>query len=46
MKKKLYRNTFKFMCSNCGEFFHTVYEYCEKCGAQGTVHNTVKKDYK
>ncbi|MFX1389123.1 MAG: hypothetical protein ACFE9Z_03555 [Promethearchaeota archaeon] len=46
MKKKLFRQTYKFICSDCGEFSHTLYEYCEKCGSKGTVHDTVRKDYR
>lgn len=45
MKKKLFRDTYKFVCSNYGEFSHILYKYCEKCGTINTVHNAVRKDY-
>ena len=46
MKNKLYRMTYKFVCSDCGEFSHTLNKYCEICGALDTVHVAKKKDYK
>jgi rRNA maturation endonuclease Nob1 len=45
MDKKLFKNTYKFICSSCGEFSHTNRDYCEVCGKQDTIHKASKKDY-
>ncbi|MHA2185898.1 MAG: hypothetical protein ACXAAI_12965 [Promethearchaeota archaeon] len=45
MNKKLFRDTYKFVCSVCGVFSHSIHEYCEKCGAMNTFHSTIRQDY-
>ena len=42
---KLFKKTFLFICNDCGEFAHTVYEFCDKCGAEG-LRKATKEDYK
>ena len=37
MDKKLFKKTYKFICSSCGEFSHTDREYCEICGEKFTT---------
>jgi len=46
MKSKNFRKTYLYICSECGEFSHTIYDYCDKCGAKDAVHIAHKKDYK
>jgi rRNA maturation endonuclease Nob1 len=46
MNKKIFRRTYKFICSDCGEFSHTLFDYCEKCGSKDTLHNASRQDYK
>jgi len=46
MNKKLFRKTYRFVCSDCGEFSHTLNEYCEMCGSFGTLHNASRKEFK
>jgi uncharacterized OB-fold protein len=45
MDKKLFKKTYEFICSECGEFAHTMNEYCERCGTRGTLHKAHKSDY-
>ena len=44
--KKLFRETYTFVCSRCGMFSHALYEDCEKCGAINTVHTAGRQDYR
>ncbi|MBY8986064.1 MAG: hypothetical protein KGD65_13395 [Candidatus Lokiarchaeota archaeon] len=46
MNKKLFRGTYKFVCSKCGVFSHTIHEDCEKCGAISTIHSAGRQDYR
>ena len=46
MDKKLFRKTYKFICTDCGEFSHSDREYCEKCGGQNSMRSATSKDYK
>ncbi|MFW9895019.1 MAG: hypothetical protein ACFFD7_04370 [Candidatus Thorarchaeota archaeon] len=46
MNKKLFRETYKFVCYRCGIFSHTYHEYCEKCGGFNTVHSAGRRDYR
>ena len=46
MNLKEYRKVYPFLCSSCGSFSHTFREYCESCGAQNTVSEAKKEDYK
>lgn len=46
MDKKLFMKTFKYICSECGEFSDSLREYCEKCGAKESIRIATKNDYK
>ncbi len=46
MNKKLFKQTYKFICEECGEFSHTDREYCEQCGSQNAIRSAKNKDYK
>ncbi|MFX0032913.1 MAG: sialidase family protein [Candidatus Hodarchaeota archaeon] len=43
---KNYMKTFKYICSNCHKFSHTLREYCESCGAKNTLKFASKEDYR
>ena len=45
MDKKLFKKTYKFICSNCGEFSHTHRDFCESCGEEGSIREATKEDY-
>jgi len=45
MDKKLFKKTYKFICSNCGEFSHTNRDYCETCGKENTIRKAKKEDF-
>jgi uncharacterized OB-fold protein len=45
MDKKLFKKTYKYICSSCGEFLHTFREYCEYCGEKDSVRDATKEDY-
>lgn len=45
MNKKLFKKTYKYICSSCGEFSHTERDYCEACGEKGSIHKAIKQDY-
>jgi len=45
MDKKLFKKTYQYICSSCGEFLHTFLEYCEFCGEKGSVREATKEDY-
>jgi len=43
---KLFRKTFLYICTNCNEFAHTKFDYCDKCGTEGALREAIKEDYK
>ncbi|MFX0033438.1 MAG: hypothetical protein ACFE8E_06865 [Candidatus Hodarchaeota archaeon] len=45
MDKKLFRKTYPFICAKCGEFSHTIRDFCEKCGTKGSIHKASKQSY-
>ncbi|MCJ7651145.1 MAG: hypothetical protein MUP85_21250 [Candidatus Lokiarchaeota archaeon] len=45
MDLKLYKKTYRYICSSCRKFTHTEREYCESCGAKGTIIEASKQDY-
>ncbi|MFX1324963.1 MAG: hypothetical protein ACFE8N_08395 [Promethearchaeota archaeon] len=46
MDNKLFRKTYPFICSSCGEFAHTKQEYCDMCGGHNSLREAAKEDYK
>ncbi|MHA1885171.1 MAG: hypothetical protein ACW96S_08985 [Promethearchaeota archaeon] len=46
MDTKLFKKTYPFICNSCGEFAHTEYEFCDKCGVENSLRKANKKDYK
>ncbi|MHA1192768.1 MAG: hypothetical protein ACTSP9_10790 [Promethearchaeota archaeon] len=46
MDLKLYKKTYPFICSSCGDFTYTKREYCEVCGKKDTIVSATKEDYK
>ena len=46
MDKKSFIKTYKFVCTECGEFWDIFREYCEKCGSKDSVRKATKDDYK
>jgi rRNA maturation endonuclease Nob1 len=46
MDKKLFKKTYKYICSSCGKFSHTHTEYCESCGGKNTMREAFKEDFK
>lgn len=46
MDPKLFKKTYPYVCDSCGEFTHTLTEYCEKCGEKNSLRKATKKDYK
>lgn len=46
MKDKLFRKTYQYICTECREFCHSLFEYCESCGAKDTLQTAHKNDYK
>ena len=46
LDKKLFRKTYPYICNECGEFAHTLNEYCEKCGTANSLRPADKDDYK
>jgi uncharacterized OB-fold protein len=46
LNKKLFKKTYPYICSKCGEFAHTNQEYCDKCGAAKSLKKAEKADYK
>ena len=45
MNENLFKVTYPYICSNCGAFAHTIYEFCEKCG-EPALRKAKKEDYK
>ncbi|MFW9942209.1 MAG: hypothetical protein ACFFFT_14315 [Candidatus Thorarchaeota archaeon] len=45
MDYKLFKKTYPFVCDKCGEFAHTKYDFCDKCGAEDTLRKALKEDY-
>jgi uncharacterized OB-fold protein len=45
MDKKLFKKTYKYICSSCGEFSHSPRDYCETCGKEGSIREATKGDY-
>jgi len=43
---KLFKKTYPYVCDKCGEFAHTMYDFCDKCGASDTLRKADKEDYK
>jgi len=41
-----YKDTFPYICNSCGEFAHTLTEYCEKCGTKDSLREANNNDYK
>ncbi|MHA2038046.1 MAG: hypothetical protein ACW98X_16545 [Promethearchaeota archaeon] len=46
MDTKLFKKTYPFVCGSCGEFAHTLHEYCDKCGEMNSLRKAGKADYK
>jgi len=46
MDGKLFKKTYPYICSKCLEFTHTMYEFCDKCGAEASIRKAEKADYK
>ncbi|MFX1470678.1 MAG: hypothetical protein ACFFB8_18730 [Promethearchaeota archaeon] len=46
MKDKLFRRTYQYICTECREFSHSLYDYCELCGAKNSLRTANKDDYK
>ena len=46
IEKKLFKKTYKYICSNCGKFSHTFREYCEFCGTKNGIRKAKHEDYK
>lgn len=46
MDDKLFKKTYPYVCDSCGEFTHTLTEYCEKCGEKDSLRKATKQDYK
>jgi len=44
--KKLFKKAYKYICTNCGEFAHTLNEYCEICGTKDALREAKKEDYR
>ena len=45
MDSKLFKKTYQFVCGSCGEFTHTLTEFCEKCGEK-SLRKATNADYK
>jgi len=45
VKWKIFRDSFPYVCSDCGEFSSSEGEYCEKCGEKGGLRQTEREDY-
>jgi len=45
MDSKLFKKTYQYVCGSCGEFTHTLTEFCEKCGEK-SLKKAKKADYK
>jgi hypothetical protein len=45
VKWKVFRASFPYICTSCGEFANSEKEFCEKCGKKGTLRNTSREDY-
>jgi rRNA maturation endonuclease Nob1 len=43
---KLFKKTYPYVCVKCGEFAHTKYDFCDKCGASDTLRKADKEDYR
>ena len=41
---KRFKETYKLICDECGEFLHTKMEFCEKCGATA-MRKATNEDY-
>jgi len=46
MDAKLYKKSYPYICSNCKEFTHSIRDFCESCGKEGTIVAAKKQDYK
>ena len=46
MDKKLFKTTYPFVCSKCGEFDYRKCLYCNTCGSYNTIRKAKKVDYK
>jgi len=46
MDSKLFKKTYRYVCNSCGEFSHTLADYCEKCGGKDSLRKAIKEDYK
>ncbi|MFX1419600.1 MAG: hypothetical protein ACFE9N_11830 [Promethearchaeota archaeon] len=40
-----YNKTFPYICNSCREFSYTFSEYCENCGAKGSIRKATERDY-
>ena len=45
MDSNLFKKTYQYVCDSCGEFTHTLTEFCEKCGEK-SLRKAKKDDYK
>jgi hypothetical protein len=45
VKWKIFRDSFPYICTNCGEFSNSEKEFCEKCGKKDSLRKTAREDY-
>jgi len=45
IKWKLFRDSFPYICKECGVLGSMEREYCEACGAHGGLRKVNKADY-
>ena len=44
-ENRIYKETYKYICSACGNFAHTLRDYCEICGEKGSLREANAEDY-
>ena len=44
-KWKIFRASFPYICTSCGEFSRSEKDYCEECGEKGSLRMITREDY-
>ncbi|MFX1556152.1 MAG: hypothetical protein ACFFC9_02770, partial [Promethearchaeota archaeon] len=44
-REKDYMKAFKYVCSNCHKFTHTLRNFCENCGTKDSLKLATKEDF-
>ena len=45
IKWKTFRDSFPYICTNCGAFSYIERKYCEQCGEKNSLRETTREDF-